>query len=73
MPECGGIEATEIIRRDNPPDNQPIIIALTADAFVETKKKCLAAGMQEVITKPISNSILSKELQKYSDIVFGDL
>ena len=65
MPECGGIEATEVIRRENPPENQPIIIALTADAFVETKKKCLSAGMQEVLTKPISNKALSETLEKY--------
>ena len=66
MPECGGIEATEVIRRDNPPDNQPIIIALTADALLETKKKCLEVGMQEVLTKPIVNKLLRETLMKYS-------
>ena len=68
MPECGGIEATQRIRSENPSDNQPVIIALTADAFAETRDKCLEAGMQEVITKPIQNKILSDALLRYSNI-----
>ena len=68
MPECGGIEATERIRNENGPDNQPVIIALTADAFTETKEKCLIAGMQEVLTKPISNSLLNSTLQRYGNV-----
>lgn len=40
MPEMSGLEATEEIRKF-PLHKQPIIIALTADAFEENKKKCL--------------------------------
>ena len=49
MPIMSGIEATIIIRQSN---FQPIIIALTADAFKDTAKKCIEAGMNHVITKP---------------------
>ena len=55
MPEIDGIEATKIIRDatsgiENP--NIPII-ALTANATAEDKQKCLDAGMNDFITKPI--------------------
>ncbi len=48
MPEMGGIEATHRIRKDFPPDKQPIIIALTANAFIEDKHMCLGSGMQGI-------------------------
>ena len=44
MPEMTGIEATEQIRREISKDKQPVIIALTADAFPDTKRRCLLAG-----------------------------
>ncbi|MBI5789851.1 MAG: PAS domain S-box protein [Rhodocyclales bacterium] len=53
MPKLSGIEATREIRqipgyRDTP------IIAMTANAFVEDKEKCLAAGMSDFLIKPFS-------------------
>jgi CheY-like chemotaxis protein len=47
-----GLEATEVIKRDMPKEKQPVIIALTADAFSENEQRCLAVGMQKVLTKP---------------------
>jgi CheY-like chemotaxis protein len=47
MPELGGIEATQIIRANFPPEKQPIIIGLTADAFDANKKRCFSAGMNK--------------------------
>ena len=47
-----GIEATEKIRAELPLEDQPIIIALTADAFKENAANCIAVGMNCVITKP---------------------
>ena len=64
MPEMGGLEATERIRKlTNVP--QPIIIALTADAFVENKNRCLESGMQQVLTKPIQRSLLINTMESY--------
>ncbi len=65
MPEMDGIQATEYLRRELPPHRQPIIVAVTADAFEENKKKCLEAGMDEVVTKPILRNRLLEIFTKY--------
>eukprot|EP00027_Filamoeba_sp_ATCC50430_P017795 CAMPEP_0168573304 /NCGR_PEP_ID=MMETSP0413-20121227/18452_1 /TAXON_ID=136452 /ORGANISM="Filamoeba nolandi, Strain NC-AS-23-1" /LENGTH=566 /DNA_ID=CAMNT_0008606523 /DNA_START=268 /DNA_END=1968 /DNA_ORIENTATION=+ len=54
MPEMDGIEATIRIRQDFPTDLQPVIIAVSANAFVEDRVRCLEAGMNDVLTKPIN-------------------
>lgn len=51
MPEMDGVEATEKIRAMDIP--QPIIYALTASAFLEDKERCLSAGMNGFLSKPI--------------------
>lgn len=51
MPEMDGLEATRYIRAT--PGNQPVIVAMTANALPEDKGICLAAGMDEYISKPI--------------------
>lgn len=65
MPEMGGIESTQLIRRETPENQQPIIVALTANAFEENKEKCLAAGMNDVLTKPINRLKLRDILERY--------
>lgn len=52
MPEMNGYEATKIIRK-NEGEKKAIIIALTAGAVDSERDKCLAAGMNDFITKPI--------------------
>lgn len=62
MPVMGGIEATEKIRHEFDKSRQPSIIALTADALAENKEKCLAAGMNQVLTKPVTKNDLASAL-----------
>ena len=54
MPRMGGLEATRIIReREAAQGLHTPIVAMTADAMVEDQQKCLDAGMDEHITKPL--------------------
>lgn len=48
-----GVEASEEIVRIIPAARRPHIVAVTASAFEEDKQRCLAAGMQAVLTKPV--------------------
>ncbi|MBI5692444.1 MAG: response regulator [Verrucomicrobia bacterium] len=53
MPEVDGYLATARIRAAEPPGRRTPIIALTASLAKGTREKCLAAGMDEHLTKPI--------------------
>jgi PAS domain S-box-containing protein len=65
MPVMDGIEATKMIRSLDRPDAGTIpIIALTADAFEDDVKKCIDAGMNGHIAKPIEPEKLYKILSE---------
>ncbi len=53
MPEMDGYEATRRIREDFPAEEQPYIIAVTANAMDEDRNMCIEAGMDEFLSKPI--------------------
>jgi two-component system, sensor histidine kinase and response regulator len=65
MPRMDGLTATKVIRAVN---TQIPIIAMTAQALAGDKQKCLAAGMNDYISKPISiphvAAVLAKWLQQ---------
>ncbi len=67
MPEMDGYEATKIIRdkNSNVIDHTVPIIAMTASAMEGDKEKCLTAGMNDYIVKPISPEVLSRSLKKW--------
>jgi CheY-like chemotaxis protein len=53
MPVMDGIAATESIRALDTQGAKLPIVALTADAYADTRTRCLAAGMEEVLVKPL--------------------
>ncbi len=53
MPEMDGLTATQLIRRRLPAEQQPQIIALTANVTAEEQAACLAAGMSGYLVKPL--------------------
>jgi CheY-like chemotaxis protein len=65
MPEMDGLEATRAIRKDQSGE-QPVIIAMTANAMTEDKEICLEAGMDDYISKPIKLEKLMEVLEKWS-------
>ena len=64
MPVMDGVEATVALRRLPPPAGQVCVVALTADVYGETRERCLAAGMNEVATKPMGSLALRTLLDR---------
>ena len=62
--QLDGCEATRRIRARVPAERQPRIVALTANALVGDQEKCLAAGMDGYLTKPIAFPSLTAELKR---------
>ena len=65
MPEMDGFEAVARIRSEEKAGCHVPIIAMTAHALDEDRKRCLAAGMDDFIAKPIEPDTLTALLKKY--------
>ena len=65
MPEMDGIEATRAIRQSRLLD-QPVIIALTANAMEGDEEECLRSGMNDYIGKPVKLEELLGKLRKWA-------
>lgn len=64
MPEMGGFEATAAIRKqENKTGGHIPIIAMTAHAMKGDRERCLEAGMDDYVSKPISSEALLKAIQ----------
>ena len=64
MPRMDGLEATRHIRKSSLCSKTPIL-AMTANAFAEDKAKCLSAGMDDFITKPVDPDNLFEVILKW--------
>ena len=62
MPEMNGYEASTEIRRREAPDQHVPIVALTASAVKGDEERCLAAGMDAYVTKPVTVDALGAVL-----------
>ena len=63
MPIMDGVEATQRIRKIPGYEHTPIV-AMTANAFHEDKQRCLAAGMNEHVAKPVEPDQLFRVIAK---------
>ena len=66
MPELDGYETTRQVRIRG--GHQPYIIAMTASAMQGDRELCLAAGMDDYITKPVRTAALKAALEQHSEI-----
>ena len=64
MPVLDGLETTKAIRRNNDWDNLPII-AMTAHAMIGDRERCLQAGMNAYISKPVQQAGLIAVIEQY--------
>jgi PAS domain S-box-containing protein len=66
MPVMGGLEATVLIRAQEPNGRRTPIIAVTANAMETDREACLHAGMDDFLSKPINAAVLQTLLAHYS-------
>lgn len=65
MPNMDGYEATREIRNLQSGKKKSVIIAMTANAMEGDRERCIASGMDDYMSKPISQDVLFEKINKY--------
>jgi len=68
MPVMDGLEASQRLHARWEPGKRPRIVAMTAHAMEEDRERCLAAGMDDYIAKPITLPALAEALSKVTPV-----
>ena len=66
MPDMDGFEATARLLERKKELKVPSIIAMTADALEKSRERCLAAGMDDYLSKPYTQAQLCSVLERWS-------
>ncbi|KAI1781077.1 putative histidine kinase HHK1p [Hypoxylon cercidicola] len=67
MPVLDGYEATKLLRKDSAEEvRKVLVIAMTASAIQGDREKCLAAGMNDYLAKPVKADVLKRKLDTYT-------
>lgn len=69
MPEMDGLAATQQICQRWSKDQRPQIVAMTANAMAGDRERCLAAGMDDYVSKPIQVNELVQSLERCAQVV----
>jgi CheY-like chemotaxis protein len=65
MPEMDGFDATREIRKNETDGRHTPVIAMTASALSGDRERCLAAGMDDYISKPIKMHVVAAVLERW--------
>ena len=67
MPELDGFEATRVIRsNENSTETHITIVAMTANAMQGDREKCIEAGMDDYLTKPVKQEDLTEMINRWT-------
>jgi PAS domain S-box-containing protein len=73
MPLLDGYKTTQLLRQRESSQRHTIVIAMTANALAGEREKCLAAGMDDYLTKPVEIEKLAGVLQQWGASLAGEM